>query len=62
MNYQAEYGGKIHKLTDVEVEQAEIEKDNSLAFHASESECESYCILNLKDIVQLQNGFRYVKE
>ena len=62
VNYQAEYGGKIHKLTDVEVEQIETEKDDSFTFDAYESEGESYYILNLKDKAQLQNGFRYIKE
>ena len=62
VNYQTEYGGKIHKLTDVEVECIETKSEDSLKMNEYESEAESYYILNLKDKAQLQNGFRYIKE
>ena len=62
VNYQTEYGGKIHKLTDVEVEHIETKRDDSLEIREYDSEGESYYVLNLKDKAQLQNGFRYIKE
>ena len=62
VNYQIEYGGKIHKLTDVEVEHIETKSADSLKMNEYESEAESYYVLNLKDKAQLQNGFRYMKE
>ena len=62
VNYQTEYGGKIHKLTDVEVECIETKSEDSLKMNEYESEAENYYILNLKDKAQLQNGFRYIKE
>ena len=62
VNYQTEYGGKIHKLTDVEVEHIETKSDNSIKINEYENEGVSYYVLNLKDKAQLQNGFRYIKE
>jgi len=58
VNYLVEYGGKIHKLTDVEVECIETR----LTTREYDSEGVSYYVLNLKDKAQLQNGFRYIKE
>lgn len=58
VNYQVEYGGKIHKLTDVEVECIETR----LTTREYDSEGVSYYVLNLKDKAQLHNGFRYIKE
>ena len=62
VNYQVEYGGKIHKLTDVEVEHIETKRDGGLKINEYENKGESYYVLNLKDKAQLQNGFRYIKE
>ena len=62
VNYQAEYGGKIHKLIDVEVEHIETKSNDNLKIREYDSEGENYYILNLKDKAQLQNGFRYIKE
>ena len=62
VNYQAEYGGKIHKLPDVEVEHIETKSNDNLKIREYDSEGENYYILNLKDKAQLQNGFRYIKE
>ena len=42
VNYQTEYGGKIHKLTDVEVEHIETKRDDSLEIREYDSEGESY--------------------
>ena len=62
VNYQTEYGGKIHKLTHIE-EEVEIGDDLHHSWHSStETEQEAYYILNLKDKAQLKNGYRYIKE
>lgn len=49
---QAVYGGKLHRLSDVE-----LDYENEY-----EEEKQNYYILNLKDTVKLRNGFRYIKE
>ena len=58
LNYQAEYGGKIHKLTHFTTEQITVDEEH----YTAEEEQASYYILNLKDTSRLRNGFRYVKE
>ena len=58
LNYQAEYGGKIHKLTHFTTEQITVDEE----LYTAEEEQASYYILNLKDTSRLRNGFRYVKE
>lgn len=51
MSYQAEYGGQLHKLSDIEIDDE---------WH--EEEKQNYFVLNLKDTVELKNGFRFIKE
>ena len=58
LNYQAEYGGKIHKLTHFTTEQITVDEEQ----YTAEEKQASYYILNLKDTSRLRNGFRYVKE
>ena len=58
LNYQAEYGGKIHELTHFTTEQITVDEEQ----YTAEEEQASYYILNLKDTSRLRNGFRYVKE
>ena len=58
LNYQAEYGGKIHKLTHFTTERITVDEEQ----YTSEEEQAAYYILNLKDTSRLRNGFRYVKE
>jgi len=53
MNYQAEYGGKIHKLTDVEIKHIETKNNDNLKIREYDSEDKNYYILNLKDKTQL---------
>ena len=51
MSYQAEYGGRLYKLSDIEVDDEWIEEEK-----------QKYYVLNLKDTVELKNGFRFIKE
>ena len=51
MSYQAEYGGQLHKLSDIEVDDEWIEEEQ-----------QKYYVLNLKDTTELKNGFRFIKE
>ena len=53
VNYQAEYGGKIHKLTDVEIKHIETKNNDNLKIREYDSEDKNYYILNLKDKTQL---------
>ena len=63
LDYQVNYGGKLYKLSDVEVEVEDIEYSNGSSQHISyPANTDNYYILNLKDRAQLKNGFRYVKE
>ena len=48
VNYQAEYGGKIHKLTDVEVEYIETKSNDNLKIREYDSEGENYYILKFE--------------
>eukprot|EP00438_Fugacium_kawagutii_P018169 Skav234138 [mRNA] locus=scaffold1519:11582:14900:- [translate_table: standard] len=52
MEYQANYGGKLLKINDVEVDMEEQEEEIK----------QSYYILNIRDKAKLRNGFRYIKE
>ena len=52
MEYQANYGGKLLKINDVEVGMEENEEEIK----------QSYYILNIRDKAKLRNGFRYIKE
>ena len=56
-HYQTEYGGKIHRLTEMEGKE---EYENYSP--SNETEKSSYHMLNLKDKAQLMNGFKYTKE
>ena len=58
LNYQAEYGGKTHRLTHFTTEQITVDEEQ----YTAEEEQASYYTLNLKDTSRLRNGFRYVKE
>ena len=62
VNYQTEYGGKIHKLTHIE-EELEEGNNEKCSWHSStETEQEAYYILNLKDKDELENGDKYIKD
>ena len=50
LEYQSEYGGKLHKISDIEGNEEETTTSNN------------YYFLNLKDQAKLKNGFRYEKE
>ena len=56
LEYQAEYGGKLHKISDVEG------NDEEAGANEETTTSNNYYILNLKDQVKLKNGFRYEKE
>ena len=51
MSYQTEYGGQLHKLSDIEVDDEGYEEEK-----------QNYYVLNLKDTIELKNGFRFIKE
>ena len=51
INYQSEYGGKLHKLIHVEQNEEGYERVKQKSY-----------ILNLSDKAKLKNGFRYIKE
>ena len=63
LDYQVNYGGRLHKLSDDGVEVKYIEYSNGstqkLIYPVN---TDNYYILNLKDQAQLKNGFRYIKE
>lgn len=52
MEYQANYGGNLLKINDIEVNMEENEEEIN----------QSYYILNIRDKAKLRNGFRYIKE
>ena len=49
--YQAELGGRINKITQMEINGEGYEREGQKCY-----------ILNLKDTAELTNGFRYIKE
>ena len=51
IEYQSEYGGKLHKISDVEGDEGETTDASN-----------NYFILDLKDQAKFKNGFRYEKE
>ena len=57
VHYQTEYGGKIHRLTEMEGKE---EYENCSP--SNETDKKIYSVLNLKDKAQLKNGFKYIKE
>ena len=62
LEYQAEYGGKIHKISDREMYDEMIDGDDITEVKQVSLNSNDYYILNLKDQAQLKNGFRYIKE
>ena len=61
LDYQAEYGGKLHKISDIEMEGEETALPNEVGVETTMTP-NNYYILNLKDQAKLKNGFRYEKE
>ena len=51
IDYQSEYGGKLHKLIDVEQNEEGYERAKQKSY-----------ILILSDKAKLRNGFKYIKE
>eukprot|EP00438_Fugacium_kawagutii_P015581 Skav229714 [mRNA] locus=scaffold49:189255:192446:+ [translate_table: standard] len=51
LEYQAEYGGKLHKISKTE---EDVEGNDRIL--------QNYFFLNFKDKAVLQNGYRYIKE
>lgn len=62
IDYQVSYGGKLHKVSDAEIEDKIIENEDELQHTSNQINTDNYYILNIKDQAQLKNGFRYVKE
>ena len=58
LNSQQQNGGKIHKLSDVEVHEGEIQD----YFIYDEKEYNSYYVVNVSDTAESKNGFVYIKE
>ena len=58
LNFQQKNGGKVHKLSDVEVYD-EIGDDY---YKCDEQERNSYYVVNVSDTAELKNGFIYIKE
>eukprot|EP00438_Fugacium_kawagutii_P014503 Skav208988 [mRNA] locus=scaffold395:76378:79443:- [translate_table: standard] len=52
VSYREEYGGRLYKLSEVEVDAEE----------ASEKVTQDYYVLNVQDRAELRNGFRFIKE
>ena len=51
INYQTEFGGKLNKLREIEIDDE--------GFEEVKQDC---YILNVKDKAELKNGFRFIKE
>lgn len=62
VTYQAEYGGKNHKLAHLIQEHEEEAIGKTTRCSSNDIEQEAYYILILKDKAQLKNGYRYIKE
>ena len=65
MDYQAQYGGKLHKIEEETYEQIEEINDDDkwcVASRPCKGNREPFYILNIRDKAELKNGFRYIKE
>ena len=51
--YQAEYGGKIHKLTHFTTEQITVDEEQ---YTAEEEQASYYILIFFKDTSRLRNG------